>query len=104
MDKRALVLGGGGVTGAAWELGLIAGLAAEGIDLVAADLIVGTSAGAVTAAQLSSGTDAQSLYERQLEPPVDEISARLGAGLIGRYTWIMITSSGPTQLRTRMGK
>jgi NTE family protein len=37
MDKRA-VLGGGGVTGAAWELGLIAGLAAEGIDLAAAVL------------------------------------------------------------------
>jgi hypothetical protein len=25
MDKRALVLGGGGVTGIAWETGLIAG-------------------------------------------------------------------------------
>ena len=104
MDKRALVLGGGGVTGAAWELGLLAGLAAQGIDLTAADLIVGTSAGAVTGAQLSSGTDLESLYQQQLEPPAGEIAARLGPGLIGRQAWIMITSSGPTQLRMRMGK
>jgi NTE family protein len=61
MDKRALVLGGGGVTGAGWELGLVAGLVAEGIDLAAADLIAGTSAGAVTGAQLSSGADLESL-------------------------------------------
>jgi len=104
MDKRALVLGGGGVTGAAWELGLIAGLAAEGIDLAAADLIVGTSAGAVAGAQLLSGTDLDSLYRQQLEPPAGEIAARLGPGLISRQAWIMITSSGPTQLRIRMGK
>jgi NTE family protein len=103
MDKRALVLGGGGVTGAAWELGLIAGLAAEGIRLAEADLIVGTSGGAVTGAQLSSGTDLESLYQRQLEPPVREIAARLGVGLIVRQTLIMITSSGPKQLRRRMG-
>jgi NTE family protein len=104
VDKRALVLGGGGVTGAAWELGLVAGLAAEGVDVAAADLIVGTSAGAVTGAQLSSGTDAESLYERQLEPPAGEIAARLGTGLLLRQAWIMLTSSGPTQLRMRMGK
>jgi NTE family protein len=104
MDKRALVLGGGGVTGAAWELGLVAGLVAEGVDLAAADLIVGTSAGAVTGAQLLSGTDLESLYQRQLEPPVGEIAAQLGVRLIGRQAWIMITSSGPTQLRMRMGK
>ena len=27
MDRRALVLGGGGITGITWETGLIAGLA-----------------------------------------------------------------------------
>ncbi len=104
MDKRALVLGGGGVTGAAWEIGLIAGLAAAGIDLAAADLVVGTSGGAVAGAQLLSGLTAEALYQRQLEPPAGEIAARLGARLIRRQVWIMITSSGPTQLRMRMGK
>jgi NTE family protein len=38
MNGRALVLGGGGVTGIAWETGLIAGL---GIELAAADVIIG---------------------------------------------------------------
>jgi NTE family protein len=44
MDRRALVLGGGGVTGIAWQIGLLAGLAERGIDLAAADVIIGTSA------------------------------------------------------------
>ena len=39
----ALVLGGGGAAGNAWEIGIIAGLAEAGIDLTeAADLVVGT--------------------------------------------------------------
>ena len=62
VEKHALVIGGGGVTGAAWELGLIAGLAAQGINL-AADLIVGTSACAFSGAQLLSGLDLELLYQ-----------------------------------------
>jgi NTE family protein len=54
--SRALVLGGGGVTGVAWEIGLLAGLAEAGVDLRDADLVVGTSAGASVAAQITSGT------------------------------------------------
>ena len=52
---RALVLGGGGVTGVAWELGILAGLAGAGADLSDADLVVGTSAGSAVAAQLTTG-------------------------------------------------
>ena len=55
MASTALVLGGGGITGAAWEVGLIAGLAARGTDLTAADLVLGTSAGALAGAQVTSG-------------------------------------------------
>jgi NTE family protein len=53
--SRALVLGGGGPVGIAWEAGLLAGLA-EG-DLIAADadFIVGTSAGSVVGALLALG-------------------------------------------------
>jgi len=54
---RALVLSGGGVTGIAWELGVIAGQADAGVDVTAAaDLIVGTSAGAAVAAFERSGS------------------------------------------------
>lgn len=51
--SRALVLGGGGPVGRAWELGLMDGFAGQGIDLGTADLIIGTSAGAVVGALLA---------------------------------------------------
>ena len=47
---RALVLGGGGSTGNAWLIGVIAGLSDAGVDLTDADLIIGTSAGSTAAA------------------------------------------------------
>lgn len=53
--SRALVLGGGGVAGIAWESGLLAGLLQAGIDLDAADLVVGTSAGSSVAVSLRDG-------------------------------------------------
>jgi len=51
--RRALVLGSGGATGIAWELGVLTGLADAGLSLDA-DLVVGTSAGAVVAAWLTT--------------------------------------------------
>jgi NTE family protein len=51
---RALVLGGGGAVGIGWEAGLIRGLAATGVALGQADVVVGTSAGSVVGAQLTS--------------------------------------------------
>ena len=56
MSERALVLGGGGAAGNAWEIGVIAGLFDAGLDVTEADLIIGTSAGSTTAAQISSAT------------------------------------------------
>jgi NTE family protein len=47
MASRALVLGSGGIVGIAWEIGVLAGLAEHGVDLREADLVIGTSAGAV---------------------------------------------------------
>src|SRR5215472_233934 len=51
--SRGLVLGGGGPVGRAWEIGLVDGFAGQGIDLGTADVIIGTSAGAVVGAQLA---------------------------------------------------
>ncbi len=53
--SRALVLGGGGPVGIAWESGLLAGLAENGVDLSTSDFIVGTSAGSFVGAQLALG-------------------------------------------------
>ena len=55
--KRAVVLGGGGPVGIGWEAGLLVGLAANGVDVSAADKVVGTSAGSVVGFTLASGRD-----------------------------------------------
>jgi NTE family protein len=55
--SRALVLGGGGPVGIGWESGLAVGLATAGVDLGAADFIVGTSAGSVVGAGLALQLD-----------------------------------------------
>ncbi|MFZ1990016.1 MAG: patatin-like phospholipase family protein [Alphaproteobacteria bacterium] len=66
--RTALVLGGGGVSGIAWMIGLIAGLADEGVDLRSAGLMIGTSAGATVGAQLRSGLSTEQLFARQVDP------------------------------------
>lgn len=71
LNSVALVLGGGGAAGQAWEIGIIAGLAEAGLDMTeAADLVVGTSAGATTAAQVRSGMPAAELLASVLSEPV----------------------------------
>lgn len=57
MTTKALVLGGGGPVGIAWEAGLLNGLADQGVDLSAADFILGTSAGSFVGAYLAMGND-----------------------------------------------
>ena len=54
--RRALVLGGGGSSGNAWSIGVIAGLFDSGLDATEADLIIGTSAGSTTAAQVTAAS------------------------------------------------
>src|SRR3984957_9786298 len=52
-----LVLGGGGVLGEAWMMGVLAGIEdAAGFDLRDCEAFVGTSAGAIVAAHLVAGT------------------------------------------------
>src|ERR671933_1850216 len=59
--ERAVVLGGGGSTGNAWLIGVIAGLFDAGLDVTEADLIIGTSAGSTGAAQITSATPTELL-------------------------------------------
>ena len=103
MGGSALVLGGGGVTGIAWETGLLAGLAELGIDLAAADVIIGTSAGSVVGTDIASGQELEALYQAQLAPPAPEPAARMGWSVIGRLLWVMSTSRDPVRARARIG-
>ena len=66
--SRALVLGGGGVAGIAWETGVLFGLAEQGVDVLDADVVLGTSAGSAVAAQITSGTPLADLHDRHAFP------------------------------------
>jgi NTE family protein len=103
MTSRALVLGGGGVTGVAWELGILAGLADAGIDLSTADLYVGSSAGSVVATMVTSGISLDELYAGQLAPPAGEPTARLGVGNILRWAWAGVGTRDAQKVRARIG-
>lgn len=86
-ESRALVLGGGGVSGIGWETGMIAGMADRGIHLQDADRIIGTSAGSSVAAKLTSGASPEDAYAAQLAGPGGELAAKIGfrniLGLLG---------------------
>jgi NTE family protein len=73
---RAIVLGGGGVTGIAWEIGVLSGLADGGVDL-RADAVIGTSAGAFVGAALASGTELEALFAAQRRPAAEEQVVRM---------------------------
>lgn len=53
--ERGLVLGGGGAYLVSWMMGYFHALKQNGVDLATADVVVGTSAGSVAGAVLSSG-------------------------------------------------
>ncbi|MET8681677.1 patatin-like phospholipase family protein [Streptomyces sp. NPDC004647] len=105
MADTALVLGGGGITGVGWEIGMLAGLAEAGADLSAAGVVIGTSAGSVVGAQLTSGLlGLEELYERQLADPTGEIAARMGPAVISRYALAALRSRDSTSFGARVGR
>jgi NTE family protein len=76
------VLAGGGLAGIAWETGILSGIADVAPDVarrvLAADVLLGTSAGSAVAAQIGSGLPIEHLFARQtaeasyeLDPGVD---------------------------------
>jgi len=102
--EKALVLGGGGITGIAWEIGMLAGLAEHGIDLTDADLVIGTSAGSVVGVDVRSGTPLADLYAEQTQPrAATEVNARMSRLLMARYVWAIAFTRKPQVARGRIG-
>ncbi len=107
----ALVLGGGGAAGNAWEIGIIAGLAEAGLDLTeTADLVVGTSAGATAAVQVRSGIPPAELLASVLSPPVRPVGQNREqppslpmATVFERMRAIGSAATSPADLRRAMG-
>ncbi|MFF3600342.1 patatin-like phospholipase family protein [Kitasatospora indigofera] len=74
---RALVLGPGSHVGTAWAAGLAHALRQDGVDLGEADLIVGTSSGAIVGALLATGQDLGRLAS-SARPPAHRLKADPG--------------------------
>jgi NTE family protein len=104
MTTRALVLGGGGVAGIGWEMGLLSGWAAEGLDVAQADLVIGTSAGSVVATLLRT-EDLEVGYQRQLAPVGDsEIPVTFDAmAMMASFAEALAGVTGDQAARARIG-
>jgi len=110
---RALVLGGGGSTGNAWLIGVIAGLLDAGLDVTTADLTIGTSAGSTAAAQLAGATPTALLAAilgaapQQRTGPVGSdrgrVPSRPVADHIERISKIIASAEDAADMRRRMG-
>lgn len=102
----ALVLGGGGLAGIAWELGLLLGLQEAGVDVTAADVVVGTSAGSVVGTLVASGADLGEMFavqtsdapttERSVDVDLEQIMAGFASAVAG--------SRDPQERRARVGQ
>ena len=104
MAGAALVLGGGGITGAAWEIGMLAGLHAAGVDLSKADAVIGTSAGAIVGAQILSGVPIDELYSKQFRVPVGEVATHIPISTLGRFLIWTLTPGDERQRMARIGR
>ncbi len=73
--RRGLVLGAGGVLGAAWTVGALAAVEEQlGWDPREAEVLIGTSAGSVLASALACGISVQELLDHQRGVPDPRIT------------------------------
>ena len=108
-----MVLGGGGSTGNAWLIGVIAGLFDAGLDVTTADLTIGTSAGATAAAQLSGATPTElldAILAAAPRPPTGPVGSDRGRVAVRpvtdhleRIKRIIASAHDAADLRRRMG-
>jgi NTE family protein len=110
VTTRGLVLAGGGLAGIAWETGVLCGIADESPDaasaLLASDVLLGTSAGAAVAAQLSSGATLDELFARQIAETSHEIDSGVDVASITKLFLTAMTTAGasPQQRLQRIGE
>lgn len=76
--RIGVALGGGGRTGGAFHAGVLSALlSAAGWDVRTAEIILGTSAGAITAASLRAGMPPMDLLHRNLAEPLSTVGQEL---------------------------
>lgn len=99
------------MAGIAWTFGVLAGLAdgPSGVDVRTPDVVIGTSAGSVVAAQLRSEVSLPERYEQQIKPRPDGAETELTPiGLDVQALWLRLTEArtgtdDPQEQRRRVG-
>jgi NTE family protein len=103
-----LVLGGGGLLGVEWMMGVLSGIEDEtGFDLRECEYFVGTSAGSIVAARLASGRSLRRPSSKPPEPapPLPDTPEGLGAVAletarrVGEWTLAACSPFAPMALR-----
>jgi NTE family protein len=104
--RRALVLGGGGLAGIAWETGVLAGLASAGADVGDADLVIGTSAGSLVGTWVAGGRPAAESYRRLTDAPLpgeDLTPAASMSEMVAMFGELATTTRDRADWRRRVG-
>lgn len=83
MTRFAVVLGGGGYAGTAFHAGVLTALARSGFDAREADVLIGTSAGAVAAALIGAGFPPREYAGLVLDEGLSAEAAAVLAGMHG---------------------
>lgn len=95
MTRRGLVLGGGGVLGAAWMIGALSALEVRlGVDARSFDQLVGTSAGSVLCTLLAAGVSVSDLRRHQLD-------GHVASGPLAGFEWDYDEATGGDPPRPR---
>ena len=102
--KTALILGGGGPIGVAWESGLLLGLAEGGVDLATVDRIVGTSAGSIVGAHLAVDGSVEALYAAQATPMDGTMKPPEMAPLMAAFVKAKLFARSVEKQRRSLGK
>lgn len=83
---------------------MLAGLAAAGVDLTTADVIVGTSAGSVVGAQIASGRSLEELYAIQHADATGEVRGSMSFVDTLRYVLASAWPGDDQRARARVGR
>ena len=113
---KALILSGGGPVGVPWEIGMVAGLEDGGLFVDEADFVLGTSAGSIVGAQITSSRGRRGLFEERMAaleahlaivpppgrpaepPPAFDPDATPETRMRATGEWTLAAESAPEQL------
>jgi NTE family protein len=100
VSGRAVILGGGGVTGIAWQTGILRGLQDAGVELGKADAIIGTSAGSFAGAYLACGVVGE-YFDLQFTAEAAEIAASMPPESIEGFRKAIVEGGGDPEATGR---